>query len=555
MVDNCVSISADLHLEKTLDALKLKEDGEQKLLAENKGLKAELHQVRNTSELLADENRQLKSVQQQLCGQMDELKHVNEDLKRENIQLQQKHMGISTTGSTGNDDGSRSNCQRCADIDRELAKLKATNNELRYINDQWDKDYREHEEVFRRFREDSHRAQSENESFIATLKESKEQLLEQMRDLRFELDRSRKEVQRLQQQQHVAGHPNGVNPRRLKDLEEENTFLRTQLKTFQDDFDAERRDRERMSEEKQSAALRFEAEITSLKLQLDRCRNELVHYTTEATRLAQQLRLKNQYEEDQFKKHLESQGYIPRSPNSALPPLDPYVENDPPPSTHGAHLAPPIKSSSTLNGMGPSGGRRLAPGKFLARSAENVSSRSAPTTSEQRHLSPPTVQRKSHPPSPTYVNIHNHQYQPQMPVVPATSNGYIMQNGHIATNALPVTNQKFQQPNRHQQQQPIQQHAPAVVNATPVPYMNGYIDGHLPTNAPQLVAADALRTDRYGYPANFQQLVVGGSGQAAQQAPVAIPRVESKGKYSCPRCARRFNYKTDCNDHKARCMS
>ena len=62
-----------------------------------------------------------------------------------------------------------------------------------------------------------------------------------------------------------------------------------------------------MSEEKQSVALRFEAEITSLKLQLDRCRNELVHYTTEATRLAQQLRLKNQYEEDQYKKHLESQ--------------------------------------------------------------------------------------------------------------------------------------------------------------------------------------------------------------------------------------------------------
>ena len=84
-------------------------------------------------------------------------------------------------------------------------------------------------------------------------------------------------------------------------------FLPIQLKTYQEDFEAERRDRERINEEKQSAALRFEAEITSLKLQLDRCRNELVHYTTEATRLAQQLRLKNQYEEDQFKKHLESQ--------------------------------------------------------------------------------------------------------------------------------------------------------------------------------------------------------------------------------------------------------
>lgn len=54
-------------------------------------------------------------------------------------------------------------------------------------------------------------------------------MLEQIRDLQYELDRSRKEVQRLQQQQHVAGYPNGVNPRKLKDLEEENAFLRTQV--------------------------------------------------------------------------------------------------------------------------------------------------------------------------------------------------------------------------------------------------------------------------------------------------------------------------------------
>ena len=100
--------------------------------------------------------------------------------------------------------------------------------QLRYINDQWDKDYREHQEVFRRFREDSHRAQSENESFISVLKENKEQLLEQIRDLQYELDRSRKEVQRLQQQQ-LAGHQNGINPRRLKELEEENAFLRSQV--------------------------------------------------------------------------------------------------------------------------------------------------------------------------------------------------------------------------------------------------------------------------------------------------------------------------------------
>ena len=78
-----------------------------------------------------------------------------------------------------------------------------------------------------------------------------------------------------------------------------------QLKTYQEDFEAERRDRERLSDEKQSAELRAQAEITSLKLQLDRCRNELTHYATEASRLSQQLRLKRQFEDDQYKKHLE----------------------------------------------------------------------------------------------------------------------------------------------------------------------------------------------------------------------------------------------------------
>ena len=46
-----------------------------------------------------------------------------------------------------------------------------------------------------------------------------------------------------------------------------------QLKAYQEDFEAERRDRERISDEKQSAALKYEAEITSLRLQLDRCRD------------------------------------------------------------------------------------------------------------------------------------------------------------------------------------------------------------------------------------------------------------------------------------------
>ena len=33
-----------------------------------------------------------------------------------------------------------------------------------------------------------------------------------------------------------------------------------------------------------------------------------------------------------------------------------------------------------------------------------------------------------------------------------------------------------------------------------------------------------------------------------------IPPLETKGKYSCPRCARRFGDRTDCDDHKTRCL-
>ena len=53
---------------------------------------------------------------------------------------------------------------------------------------------------------------------------------------------------------------------------------------YREDFEAERRDRERMANEKASLALRYEAELTSLKLQLDRCRNELQHHSTAQVR-------------------------------------------------------------------------------------------------------------------------------------------------------------------------------------------------------------------------------------------------------------------------------
>lgn len=105
-----------------------------------------------------------------------------------------------------------------------------------------------------------------------------------------------------------------------------------------------------------------------------------------------------------------------------------------------------------------------------------------------------------------------------------------MQNGHIAP-----TNQG----NNYSRRRPP---------SPPQAMVNGYSTNG---SGAQLVNGDGLiRNSGYRYPSNFQQLVVGGS-----QPVQVIPKVESKGKHACPRCARKFANKADCNDHKARCMS
>ena len=80
----------------------------------------------------------------------------------------------------------------------------------------------------------------------------------------------------------------------------------SQVKAYEEDFEAEKREKERLRDEKHSATVRYEAEKTSLQLRLDRCQADLAHFTAEANRLAQQLKLKNQYEEDRYREHLEN---------------------------------------------------------------------------------------------------------------------------------------------------------------------------------------------------------------------------------------------------------
>ena len=75
-----------------------------------------------------------------------------------------------------------------------------------------------------------------------------------------------KQLHELRQQQQQQGSPQGSA--RLAQLKEEVTFLHQQLKAYQEDFEAERRDRQRMGREKEMNQIHYEAEMTSLKLQV-----------------------------------------------------------------------------------------------------------------------------------------------------------------------------------------------------------------------------------------------------------------------------------------------
>ena len=75
---------------------------------------------------------------------------------------------------------------------------------------------------------------------------------------------------------------------------------------YQEDFDLERREKERLKEEKENERLRLQAEVTSLQLQLDRCRTELSYYSSETNRLAHQLKIKCQADQEQYTTYLRN---------------------------------------------------------------------------------------------------------------------------------------------------------------------------------------------------------------------------------------------------------
>eukprot|EP00731_Ephydatia_muelleri_P005644 Em0002g1820a len=90
-------------------------------------------------------------------------------------------------------------------------------------------------------------------------------------------------------------------------------LLKQQLKVYQEDFAVERREKERLKEEKENERLRLQAEVTSLQLQLDRCRTELTHYSSETTRLAHQLKIRCQADQEQYRGSPEGKRALPGS--------------------------------------------------------------------------------------------------------------------------------------------------------------------------------------------------------------------------------------------------
>ncbi len=260
------------------------------------------------------------------------------------------------------------------------------------------------------------------------------------------------------------------------------------------------------------------------------------------------------------------QGFVSRGSNSTLPPLDPYVEHDPPSHSAPSILEPP--QPAPRRNSPPT--RRDNHGNYLlARSSVSEDPHSAPASMGNEQPSPPIVERKrsaspqnfktNNPASrsnggmnghtqsgysngyveltPRVANGHQNVYpDATYPAFPRGqsihSNGYIMQNGGVV---------EAQAPRR------VEIDTGSKKIATP-PQMNG-INGHSVINSanssPKRVTSDGTTST-----STRANVVISRSEEALK-----IPPMQTKGRHKCPRCARRFQSNGECEDHKARCIS
>ena len=133
-----------------------------------------------------------------------------------------------------------------------------THTQLLRVNHQWDLEYKEQEEAFRRYRIDSQQAQHENQTYIAKLKEEKDyqshEIASLQRDLRraggsgdsqIEVTSLKREVSQyekiigtlkqrnrdLEEQMYTGAGRHG-DGRKVKQLEEEILLLKQQVRNL-----------------------------------------------------------------------------------------------------------------------------------------------------------------------------------------------------------------------------------------------------------------------------------------------------------------------------------
>ena len=76
--------------------------------------------------------------------------------------------------------------------------------------------------------------------------------------------------------------------------------------TYKEDFEKERADRERLFSEKNAMKVKYDNEISTLRIKLDRLQKELTHYTTANVKLEQQLKLRTSKDSDSYHTYLST---------------------------------------------------------------------------------------------------------------------------------------------------------------------------------------------------------------------------------------------------------
>lgn len=109
-----------------------------------------------------------------------------------------------------------------------------------HVNSQWDLEYKDLNKAFQRYRLDSQQAQSESQSHVTKLKDTKERMSQQMRELQLVISRKDQELTELRvkvrglEDEARVGVPSRfgkamVSQERVKELEEESHMLRQQV--------------------------------------------------------------------------------------------------------------------------------------------------------------------------------------------------------------------------------------------------------------------------------------------------------------------------------------